>query len=75
MKKEPQRVPNKMNTKRLTPRHIMIKMSKVKEKRETLKSSKRKAELPTGEFPLDCQMISQKKLCRLEEIGKKYSKS
>ena len=43
MKKEPQRVPNKMNTKRLTPRHIMIKMSKVKEKRENLKSSKRKA--------------------------------
>ena len=75
MKKEPQRVPNKMNTKRLTPRHIMIKMSKVKEKRENLKSSKRKAELPTGEFPLDCQMISQKKLCRPEEIGKKYSKS
>ena len=39
---EPQRVPNKMNPKRATPRHIMIKMPKVKD-RENLKSSKRKA--------------------------------
>ena len=31
---EAQRVPNKMNTHRPTPRHIIIKMAKVKEKRE-----------------------------------------
>ena len=30
---ETQRIPNKMNPKRSTPRHIMIKMSKVKGKR------------------------------------------
>ena len=35
-----QRVPNKMDTKRPTPRHIIIKMSKVK---ENLKSSQKKA--------------------------------
>ena len=36
---EAQRVPNKMDPKRLTPRHIIIKMPKVK---NNLKSSKRK---------------------------------
>ena len=38
-----QRVPNKMDAKRTTSRHIIIKKLKVKDK-ETLKSSKRKAE-------------------------------
>ena len=40
---EVQRVPNKKSPKRPTPRHIIIKMTKVKN-REILKSSKRKAE-------------------------------
>ena len=38
---EAQRVPNKMDAKRPTPRHITVKMPKVKNK-ENLKSSKRK---------------------------------
>ena len=38
---EAQTIPNKMDTKRTTPRHIIIKMPKVKG--ENLKSSKRKA--------------------------------
>ena len=38
---EAQRVPNKMDAKRPTPRHIIIKRPKVKDK-EKLKSSKRK---------------------------------
>ena len=38
-----QKVPNKMNPKRSTPRHFIIKMSKVKDReRDNLKSSKRK---------------------------------
>ena len=32
---EAQRVPNKMDAKRATPRHIIIKMTKVKIKRES----------------------------------------
>ena len=47
---EAQRVPNKMGTKRTTPRHIIIKMPKIKDK-ENLKSNKRKVELPAKEFP------------------------
>ena len=40
---EAQRVPNKLDTKKTTPRHIIIKIPKVKN-RENLKCSKRKAE-------------------------------
>ena len=40
---EAQRVPNKMDAKMPTPRHIIIKMPKVNDKRENFKSSKRKA--------------------------------
>ena len=39
---EAQRIPNKLDPKRTTPRHIIIKMSKVK---ENLKSSKRKTDI------------------------------
>ena len=41
---EAQRVPNKLDPKRTTPRHVIIKMSKFKDKKN-LKSSKRKAEI------------------------------
>ena len=71
---EVQKVSDKMNPKRPTPRHIIIKMSKVKDKERILKAAREK-QLVTGEFPKDCQLICQKKLCRLEGIGKKYSKS
>ena len=70
---EAKRVPNTLDPKRTTPRYIIIKMPKVK---ENLKSSKRKArELPTKEFPQDCQLISQKKSCRQEGARKTYTKS
>ena len=49
---EAQRVPNNLDPKRTTPRHIIIKMPKVKKvkDKENLKSIKRKAELPTKEY-------------------------
>ena len=39
-----------MDAKRPTPRHIIIKMPKVKGKERILKAAREK-ELPTGEFP------------------------
>ena len=39
---EAQRVPNKMNAKRPTPRHIVIKMPKVKDKEQILKAAREK---------------------------------
>ena len=37
---EAQRVPNKMDPKRSTPRHIIIKMSKIKDKERTVKAAR-----------------------------------
>ena len=47
---EAQRVANKMDTKRPTPRYIIIKMPKDKDKERILKAA-RENQLPTGDFP------------------------
>ena len=39
---EAQRVPNKMDPKRTTPRHIIIKMPEVKDKKRILKAAREK---------------------------------
>ena len=39
---EAQRVPNKLDAKRTTPRHIIIKMPKVKDKERILKAAREK---------------------------------
>ena len=46
---EAQRVPNKMDINRPTPRHIISKMPKVKDEETILKE--KRSQLPTGEFP------------------------
>ena len=71
---EAQRVPNKLDPKRNTPRHIIIKMTKVKYKERILKAEREKQRVTYKGVP-DCQLISQRKLCRQEGTGKKYSKS
>ena len=48
---EAQRVPNQMDAKRPTPRHIIIKMPKVKDKERILKAAREKKFVTTGEFP------------------------
>ena len=40
---EVQRVPNKMDAKRSTPRHIIIKIPKVKDKERILQAARKKA--------------------------------
>ena len=52
---EAQRVPKKLDPKRNTPRHIIIKLPKIKDKKRILKEEKRR-QLPTKEFPLDYQL-------------------
>ena len=39
---EAQRVPNKMDAKRPTPRHIIIKVPKIKDKKRILKAAREK---------------------------------
>ena len=48
---EAQRVPNKLNPKRTTPRYIIIKMPKVKNKERMLKAAREKKRVPTKKFP------------------------
>ena len=72
---EAQRIPNKRDAKRATPRPIIIKMPKVKDKDGILRAGREKQLVTYGGISKDCQLISQRKLCRLEGIGKKYSKS
>ena len=40
--REAQRIPNKLDPKRATPRHIIMKMPKVKDKERTLKAAREK---------------------------------
>ena len=46
---EAQRVPNKMNPNRPTPRHIIIKMAKVKDKVRIQRQQEKNKELITSE--------------------------
>ena len=71
---EAQRDSNKFNLKSTTPRHIIIKMSKVKDKEGILTAAREKQLLPAKEPPYVCQLISQKKHCRPEGTCKIYSK-
>ena len=67
---EAQGVPIKMNSKRPTLSHIIIKMAKVKDKERILKVARERL-LPTRELPQGCQLISQLKHFRPERNGMK----
>ena len=71
---ESQRVPNKLDPKRSTPRHIIIKMPKIKDKDSILKAAREKQRVTYKGVAIRLSLIPQKKLCRLEGTGKKYSK-
>ena len=48
---EAQRVPEKLDPKKNTPRHIIIKLYKIKDKERILKAARERRQLPTKEFP------------------------
>ena len=49
---ESQRVPKKLDSRKLTPRHIIIKLPTMKDKERILTAAREK-EVPTKEFTLD----------------------
>ena len=49
---ETQRVPNRINPRQNTPRHILIKLTKIKLKEQILKSSKGKTTNNTQGIPI-----------------------
>ena len=48
---EAQRVPEKLDPRKHTPKHIIITLSKIKDKGRILKAARGRRELPTKEFP------------------------
>ena len=49
---EAQRVPNKLDPKRVTPRHVIIKMPKVKDKERILKAAREKQRVTCKGFSI-----------------------
>ena len=72
---EAQRIPKKLDPRKHTPRHIIITLPKIKDKERILKQQEKRRQLATKEFPLDYQLVTQKRPYRQEGDGKKYSKS
>ena len=65
-----------MDANRPTPRHVKIKMSKIKDKERNLKAEREKQLVAYSRVLIRLSAdFSKKKLCRLEGTGKKYSKS
>ena len=66
-----------MDTKRTTPRHIIIKMPKVKNKEQILKAAREKDTVAYKGVPirLSADFSKKKKPYRQEGAGRKYSKS
>ena len=58
---EAQRVPNKLDPKRTTPRHIIIKMPKLKNKEQILKAAREKDTVAYKGVPIRLSADSQKK--------------
>ena len=71
---ETQRVAIKMNPKRLTLRHSIIKMPSFKDTERILKAAREKQEVTYKRAPIDQQLISQQKHYKPGGNGKKYSK-
>ena len=70
---EAQRVPNKLDPKRNTPRHIIIKLPKIKNKERILKAAKGESYLQRNAYTTykrAYQLISLKKPYRQEGAGK-----
>ena len=69
------RVPKKLDSSKHTPRYIIITLPKIKNKERILKAAKEKESITYKGVSIGYQLIYQKKTCRQEGVGKKYSKS
>jgi len=49
---EPQRVPNRINPRQNTPRHILIKLTKIKHKEQILKAAREKQQITHKGIPI-----------------------
>ena len=70
---EAQRVPGRKNPKRNTPRHVVIKLTKIKDRDKILKSTREKQITYKG-LPPGYQLSFQQKLYKPEGNGMIYLK-
>ena len=66
---EGQRVPGRINPRRNTPRHIVIKLTKIKNKEKILRATREKQQITYKGTHIDYQLISKQKICRPEGSG------
>ena len=67
-----QRVPYRINPRRNTPRHILIKLAKTKHKERILKAAREKKQVTYKENAYALQLMFQQKLCSPERNGRLY---
>ena len=73
---EAQRVPKNLDTRKHTPRYLIIKLPKFKDKEAILKAAGEKETVTYKGVPIRLSADFSKKIpCRQEGAGKKYSKS
>ena len=72
---EAQRIPNKMEAKRPTPRHIIIKMPKIKDKERNLKAAREKKLVTYRGVPITLSADFSKETLQARRDWHNYSKS
>ena len=72
---EAQRVPKKLDPKRNTPRHIIIKLPKIKYKERTLKAAREKETVTYKGVPIRLSADFSKETLQAKRAGKKYLNS
>ena len=71
---EAQRVPYRINPRRNTPRHILIKLSKIKYKENILKAAREKQQITYKGIPIRLTGDLSAETLKLEGSGKTYLK-
>ena len=66
---EIQRTPQRYSSRRATPRHIVVRFTRVEMKEKILRVAREKGRSPTKERSSDSQRISRQKPCKLEGSG------
>ena len=71
---EAQRVPYRVNPRRNTPRHTLIKLSKIKYKEKILKAAREKQQITYKGIPIRLTADLSAELCKPEGSGRTYLK-
>ena len=71
---EAQRVPYRINPRRNTPRHILIKLSKIKYKEKILKAARGKQKITHKEIPISLTADLSAETLQAEGSGRTYLK-